>query len=387
MPRPATRFSGSRVLSIPSSADNDGGISPDASLLADDGIVATSHRGLTYPLGSYGPAQGELRVLAPGVGWARIGMPGALGHINVWLLDDRDASGEGVAIVDTGLNLPTCRASWEALFAGPLAGRRVTRVIATHLHPDHVGLAGWLCERFGVALWMTRTEWLMARLLAADARPEPPREAVAAWRAAGWSEDQIAEATGKGWGRFAIVVSPLPAGHVRIADGDQIAIGQGDWRVVVGSGHTPEHACLWNEAAGLLIAGDQVLPRITSNVSLTLHEPRGDPLGDWLASIDRLLGLPADLLVLPAHGEPFTGLHARLDALRDGHHARLAELAAHLAEPRTAVECFPVLFRRALSGDDLHLATGETMAHLRYLEVRDRARRSWSDGVARFQAA
>lgn len=386
MPRPAAGFWDSRALSIPSSADS-GGTSPDASLLADDGIVATSHRGLTYPLGGYAPAKGEVRELAPGVGWARIEMPGSLGHINVWLLDDRDTEGEGVAIVDTGMNMPVCRANWEALFAGPLAGRRVTRVIATHLHPDHVGLAGWLCERFGVPLWMTRTEWLLARLLAADARAEPPREVIAAWRAAGWTEEQIAAATAQGWGRFTQVVSPFPAGFIRIADGDDIAIGGGRWRVVVGSGHTPEHACLWNSEAGLLIAGDQVLPRITSNVSLTIHEPQADPLGDWLASIDRLLGLPADLLVLPAHGEPFTGLHTRLEALRDGHLARLDVLAAHIREPKTAVECFAVLFDRAIFGDNLALATGEAMAHLRYLEVRGRARRTLSGGVARFQAA
>ena len=386
MPRRAARCTDNPALSIPSSTDGSGA-APDASLLADDGIVATSHRGLTYPLGEYGPGEGDLRILAPGVGWARIAMPGSLGHINVWLLDDSDAEGAGVAIVDTGMNLPTCRASWEALFAGPLAGRRVTRVIATHLHPDHVGLAGWLCDRFGVDLWMTRTEWLLARLLSADARPEPPREAIAAWRAAGWSDDQIATAASKGWGRFSMVVSPLPAGHVRFSDGDEIAIGQRRWRIIVGSGHTPEHACLWNEEAGLLISGDQVLPRITSNVSLTLHEPHGDPLGDWLASIDRLLSLPADLLVLPAHGEPFTGLHTRLKAMRDEHLARLTDLATHLAQPRTAVECFPVLFHRELSDNDLLLGTGEAMAHLRYLEVRDRARRRWSDGVARFEAA
>ena len=371
-------------MSIPSSADR-GEISPDASLLGDDGIVATSHRGLTYPLGNYAPAEGELRELAPGVAWARIAMPGSLGHINVWLLDDRDAEGEGVAVVDTGMNVQKCRAGWEALFAGPLARRRVTRVIATHLHPDHVGLAGWLCDRFGAPLWMTRTEWLMARMLCADSRSEPPAEAIASWRAAGWTDAQIAAVSARGWGRFAEMVSPLPAGHVRIADGEEIEIGDGRWRVVVGSGHTPEHACLWNEAAGLLIAGDQVLPRITSNVSLTIHEPLGDPLGDWLASIDRLLRLPADLLVLPAHGEPFTGLHTRLAALRDGHHARLEMLAAHIAEPRTVLECFPVLFGRELGDDDLFLGTGEAMAHLRYLEVRRRARRTMNEGVARFE--
>lgn len=385
MPKPAAASSGSRALSIPSSADK-GSRAPDASLIGGDGTLATSHKGLTYPLGNDGPAEGELRMIAPGVGWARIALPGSLGHINVWALDDRDAEGEGVAIVDTGMAIDRCRASWEALFAGPLAGRRVTRVIVTHLHPDHVGLAGWLCDRFGVSLWMTRTEWLMARMLEADRREAPPKEAIAAWRSAGWNEAQIALATSAGWGRFSTIISLLPSSYIRIIDGQEIAIGDMRWRVVVGSGHTPEHACLWEQELRLLIAGDQVLPRISSNVSVTVSEPLGDPLGDWLASIDRLLGLPDDLLVLPAHGEPFTGLHVRLAALRDGHLERLDDLVAFLSEPRTAVDCFPILFRRPLKGDDLFAATGEAMAHLRRLEDLGRTRRLVAEGVARFVA-
>ena len=373
MRRPAAAFSVSPALSIPSSAENPLG-------------RATTRKGLTHPLGDYGPAEGELHMLAPGVGWARIALPGSLRHINIWALDDRDAEGEGVAIVDTGMALDRCKASWAALFAGPLAGKRVTRVIGTHLHPDHIGLAGWLCDRFGVSLWMTRTEWLMARMLEADRRDAPPKEAIGAWRLAGWNSEQIAFATNAGWGRFCTVVSLLPSSYVRIVDGQEIAIGDGRWQVVVGSGHTPEHACLWERDRKLLIAGDQILPRITSNVSVTVSEPLGDPLGDWLASIDRLLDLPDDLLVLPAHGEPFTGLHVRLAALRDGHLGQLDDLVAFLREPRTAVDCFPILFRRELKGDDLYPATGEAMANLRRLEETGRARRVIEDGVARFLA-
>ena len=120
--------------------------------------------------------------LADGIGWTRSPVPGSLNHINLWVLDD----GDGVALVDSGLNMPAAREAWEALFAGPLAGRTVTRVIVTHFHPDHIGLAGWLCERFGVRLWMTRGEWLFARMLTTDMRDAPPAEAFAYWRAAGW---------------------------------------------------------------------------------------------------------------------------------------------------------------------------------------------------------
>jgi len=346
----------------------------------DPAAQPTSHRGLTYPLGRRVPEPGELIGIAPGIGWARLPVPGSLGHINVWALDD----GEGVALVDTGLDIAPAREGWEALLAGPLVGRTATRVIVTHFHPDHIGLAGWLCERFGAPLWMTRGEWLFARMLKLDVRDRPPAEAAAYQRAAGWCEERIAAEAEKGWGRFAAVVSPVPVSIVRMQEGDRIAIGGRSWRVVIGSGHSPEHACLVDEAGGVMIAGDQVLPRITSNVSLSLSEPAGDPLGDWLASIARLRELPGDLLVLPSHGEPFTGIHARLDALAAGHLGRLDALHEHLAEPRRAVDCFRILFGRAIDGSVYGLATGEAMAHLRRLEVEGRARREVRDGVCWF---
>lgn len=364
------------------SGNNSADPSPDRSL-----AQPFSDRGLTYPRGREGPEHGQLIEIAPGVGWARLPMTGSLKHINVWVLDDRDDQGAGVALVDTGLNNSDARGAWDALFAGPLAGRRVTRVIVTHYHPDHVGLAGWLTERFGVALWMPRTEWLLARMLAADVREQPPREAVEAFRFAGWPEERIAEEEGKGWGRFATLVSPLPARFVRIVDGDMLAIGDRTWRVLVGSGHTPEHACLIDDAGKLMIAGDQVLPRITSNVSVGLSEPEGDPLGDWLASIDRFGVLDPDLLVLPAHGNPFTGVRVRLAALRDGHIERLDALYDHLCEPRRVIDCFGILFGRVIDGDLLPLASGEALAHLRHLEVGGRATRELRDGVAWFRAA
>jgi glyoxylase-like metal-dependent hydrolase (beta-lactamase superfamily II) len=169
-------------------------------------------------------------------------------------------------------------------------------------------------------------------------------------------------------------------------DGDAIRIGARDWRVMVGTGHSPEHACLVDEAGGLMISGDQVLPRITSNVSLSLSEPEADPLGDWLASIERLKTLPDTLLVLPSHGEPFTGLHARLEALAEGHRGRLDALQAHLSEPRRAVDCFSILFGRRIDEKVIGLATGEALAHLRHLEVEGRAAREIRDGVHWYRA-
>lgn len=362
----------------------------DAALLADESFVPTSHKGLTYPFGGAEPGDGDVMTVADGVRWVRLGIPGALKHVNCWLLDDADDRGRGVALVDTGMNLPEARASWKAAFKGPLDGVRVTRVIGTHLHPDHIGLAGWMCDHHRASLWMTRAEWLTARMLIADARPETPPAVDAFRHACGWSEAQVAHASARGWATFGRIVRPLPMSYRRMVDGETIDIGGRPWRVVVGSGHSPEHACLLDAAGGVFIAGDQVLPRISPNVSIGVTEPDADPLGEWFASIAKLKrAVPADVLVLPGHGEPFTGLDRRLDAMDREHRERLDELAAFVAiEPRRVVDCFGRLFRRAIGDDMLGMATGEALAHLRRLEVEGRAvRGAGTDGVWRWSAS
>lgn len=349
---------------------------PDPTL-SDHHSGPTRHRGLDYPFGDRAPAPGEAIEVAPGVHWTRLPVPGPLNHINVWMVEEEG----GVAIVDTGLPLEPSKAAWREV----LAGRTVTRVIVTHMHPDHLGLAGWVTRKYGVRLWMTRGEYLTARMLVADARAEPPEGVVAMWRGSGWSDEQRAGAMAKGWGQFANVVHRLPDGYVRVQAGDRL----GGWQAVIASGHSPEHLCLVDETRRLMIAGDQVLPRISSNVSLTMLEPEGDPLAEWLASLGRFRAdLPADLLVLPAHGSPFTGLHVRLDALIAGHHKQLDRLEERLREaPRRAIDCFSAMFARAIDDDLLGMATGETLAHLRWLERNGRALREERDGVWWWRAA
>lgn len=338
--------------------------------------------GLSYPLGRDGPGPGELREIAPGVRWWRMPMWGPLKHVNGYVLDDTGPDGtRGVLVVDTGVNTDPGIAAWKDLIAGPLADTPILRVLGTHFHPDHIGLAGWLCRRHDAPLLMTRTEWLTARMLIADARDETPAEMLAFWRGAGWDDAQVASGAARGWSGFARIVSRLPLGHVRIADGDVLTIGGHDWHVVTGNGHSPEHACLHDPVRRILIAGDQVLPRISSNVSLSVGEPQGDPLGDWLTSIAKLKTLPDDVLVLPGHGDPFTGLHARLDALDAEHRERLDMVAAHCREPRRAVDCFAQLFRRPIGDDMLGMASGEALAHLRHLEVQGRVTRDTVDGI------
>lgn len=357
--------------------------SPDASLTADEGLLGADDHGLIFPLGSNTPATGEVVKISDSISWARIPMPGSLGHINSWLLTDDD----GIAVVDTGMMLELCSNAWKALFAGPLADARVSRVICTHLHPDHIGLAGWLSKRFDAPIHMTRGEWLTARFMIADSRDEPPAEVLDMQRGAGWDDEAIEESRAKGWGQVGRMVFRLPFSYQRLVEGQTLTLGGHEWTVVVGSGHSPEHACLLNERDGILVSGDQVLPKISSNVSFHASEPDADMLGEWLASIDKLMGLPDDLLVCPAHGDPFKGLHTRLAALRDEHHERLDALAAALNPPRRAVDCYPLLFRRTIGPDHRSLATGETLAHLRHLEVTGRVTRETRDGVWWWHAA
>ncbi len=357
--------------------------SPDASLTQDDNFTVTSHAGLAYPWGDAAPAAGETIRIANGISWARIPMPGSLGHINSWLLDDADEDGEGVAVVDTGICLTMCSDAWKALYAGALADVRITRVFGTHLHPDHIGLAGWIAKKRGVKLWMTRGEMLTARAIIADSSDTAPEELLVQSRAAGWDDAAIEAQRTRGWNMFQRMIFPLPRGYMRIEDSDRIAMGAHQWRVVTGSGHSPEHACLWNEREGILVSGDQVLPRISSNVSVNITEPDADPLGEWLASIDKLLRVvPPDVITCPAHGEPFKGLHVRLTALRDEHRMRLYKVAEAVSErPMRAVETFPLLFSRPIGEHNLGLATGEALAHLKRLEVEGRVRKEDRDGV------
>lgn len=348
----------------------------DGVALAERTSAAREARGLTYPFGDP-PAAGEAVAVAPDVLWMRLPMPIVLNHINVYALRD----GEGWAVVDTGLDLPATRDEWDRLLAGPLEGRPVTRVICTHMHPDHIGLAGWLCARFGAPLDMTRLEYVTARMLLADTGPAPESGADF-YRRAGWDEAQL-EGYRAGYGRFGQVVSPMPASFVRLREGAVLSIGGRDWRVVVGEGHSPEHACLWRESDGVVLGGDQILPAISSNVSVWPTEPDADPLGDWLASLERMKAVfPDDVLVLPSHGEPFRGVQTRLDALIRGHKAALTRLERTLRAPCRAVDVFAALFARPVGDGVRGMATGESVAHLNYLLRQGRVSRSRdADGV------
>lgn len=334
-------------------------------------------RGLLYPFAEK-PAPGEAIEVAPGILWLRMKMPMQLDHINVWLLDD----GDGWTVVDTSINEQSSKDAWEAAFARYLGGRKVTRIVATHLHPDHVGLAGWIAEKFDAALYMSRTDYLMCRMLVMDTGKEAPEEGLRFYRAAGFPEEAIQRYRER-FGGFGFGVYRLPQAFHRLQHGDVLPIGGREWRIVVGRGHAPEHVCLWSPEAGIVISGDQILPRISSNVSVFPTEPDGNPLQDWLDSCHMLRDLlPEDTLVLPAHNEPFRNVKKRLQDLIDGHEEGMAKLLAMLDTPKRAVDVFPALFRARISGGNYIMATGESLAHLNCLIARGEVVRTRAaDGV------
>ena len=307
---------------------------------------------------------GQSLEVAPGIIWIRMPLPMRLDHINIWALED----GDGWTIVDTGMRYPETVDVWTSLLAGRLEGKPVKRVLVTHMHPDHIGMAGWLTRRFACRLWITRLEYLSVRMLAGDSGREAPDDAVQFYRAAGWDEPQI-ESYRARFGSFGSSIYTLPDSYRRIADGDEIVIGRNGWRVVVGTGHSPEHACLYCEHLGIFISGDQVLPRITSNISVFPTEPDADPLGDWLDSLAKLRReVPQNVLVLPSHNDCFRGLHERLAYLEAHHLESLNRLRDMLSSPIRVVDATEALFQQKIS-DAFHrsLATGESLAHLNYL--------------------
>ncbi len=336
---------------------------------------------IAYPFAEP-PAPGTAVEVAPGVRWARMPLPFDLDHINLWLLEDGEAS----VLIDTGLANDATRARLEQLLAagpGPLR-----RVIVTHYHPDHAGNAAWLCSGRDAELWMTRAEYLTVHAARSGTAGYSTEAQVALFRSHGLDEASGRALLARG-GLYRSFVPDFPQAHRRLLEGERVAIGGREWRVMVGYGHAPEHASLYCEALNVLVAGDMLLPRISTNVAVRPVDPGSNPLRAFLDSIARYRELPEDVLVLPSHGLPFRGAHARIASLEAHHAARLEELRAACAgAPRSAADVLEVLFKRKLDTNQIFFAMGEAIAHLHCLYYDGRlARAVGGDGVARFASA
>lgn len=336
---------------------------------------------LEYLLGDQLPASGSCIDIAPGVRWLRMGLPFALNHINLWLLED----GEGWTIVDCGIATDATRAAWEQVFANELGGRPVTRVIATHCHPDHVGLADWLCARWQAPLWMTVGEYGFARMMSAGLPGADGPAMIPHFQRHGLTDTEKLAALESRKSYYPTLVPQVPEHFVRLSEAQPVRIGAHDWRVISGFGHSPEHAALYCETLGVLISGDMVLPRISTNTSVFAIEPEADAVGQFLDSLEKFLPLPPDTLVLPSHGKPFVGLQVRIAQLQAHHAARLGEVREACATPQSAADIVPLMFPRALDMHQLSFALGEALAHLHRLWYAGELRRvAGPDGVLRF---
>lgn len=346
------------------------------------------HR-LQYPHGERIPAPGHTLEVAPGVRWVRMGLPFALDHINLWLLRDEQDGRAGWTVVDCGITDDATRAAWERVFEHELDGLPVLRVIVTHMHPDHIGLAHWLTERWQCRLWISATDFNAARVGSQTTTGYGGESAASFFASHGLTDpDSVAKVRARS-NYYASMVPRVPAQYRRLMDGDVLDIGGRAWRCISGYGHAPEHISLYCDELHVLLSGDMVLPRISTNVSVFDMEPEGNPLPLYLASLDRLSPLPEDTLVLPAHGRPFRGLHERVRQLHDHHNARLADvMQACRAAPCSAADILPVLFHRKLDLHQTTFAMGEAIAHLHALWLGGRLKRTaGSDGVYRFAPA
>ena len=360
---------------------------------------------LDYPLGDTLPDEGSTIEVAPGIKWIRMALPFALNHINLWLLRDEHEDVlnpgkllQGWRVVDCCISRPESKAQWETIFATQLEGLPILRVIVTHMHPDHIGLAHWLCEHWTTAshtcrLWVSDTDYNVARLGSQSTTGFGGDSAALFFASHGLIDpDSVAKIRAR-TSYYSGMVPDVPKSYVRLIDGKAVAIGAGknrfEWRCITGYGHAPEHIALYCEALNVLISGDMILPRISTNVSVYDMEPESDALTLFLESINKFLPLPESTLTLPSHGKPFRGLHTRITQLHDHHRDRLAEVMdACTLKPCSAADILPIMFKRELDLHQTTFAMGEALAHLHLLWFEGKLQRKLGqDAVYRFTAA
>jgi glyoxylase-like metal-dependent hydrolase (beta-lactamase superfamily II) len=333
---------------------------------------------LTYPYDKP-PAFGTTMEIAAGVYWLRMPLPMSLNHINLYLLE----GDTGWTVVDTGIRGSETRDLWLEIFDTQLGGKPVEQVICTHMHPDHTGQAGFITEHWRVPLLMSYGEYYQARVMSTMMREGGSWHMSDYFARAGMSND-ILEKMKDIRSSFTPQPDdkPLPSSFNRLSDGDSIQIGQNKWDLISGNGHSPEHICLYCKELRILISGDQILPIITSNVSVQPTEPLANPMLGWLDSHEKFKKLlPNDILVLPAHNSPFYGVQERLQQLIDHHEDRMLIIEEKCVEPQRAIDLLPYLFNRKLEDHSLFMALGECIAHIHCLMGRNRIERVLQDDV------
>ncbi len=324
-----------------------------------------------YPINAL-PGEAQWLTVAPGVRWLRMPLPFALNHINLWLLDDGDA----VTIVDTGFGLPQVQAIWDKVLTA--LDRPISRIIVTHFHPDHLGLAEWLSRKTGAPISMTLGEYLGGYALWSQLPGYDVDSMIEQFRHHGLDDARL-DALARRGNAYRKGVPTLPRCYDRLSDGERLTIDGHAWEVIVGTGHSPEHAALYCAERDVLISGDMLLPSISTNISVFAATPHDDALGRFLNSIERFKRLPDRTLVLPSHGRPFKGIHARVDALHEHHRERCDALLAACVTPKRAGDLLETLFPRELDTHQVMFAMGEAIAHLNYL-VHGRELREVTDG-------
>lgn len=351
---------------------------------------------LQYPWGDVRPEAAKAIEVADGVFWIKMPLPFALDHINLWLLRDTINGQQGWTVVDCGIDRPEVRAIWEDVFRDLLQDLPILRVIVTHMHPDHVGLAHWLCHRWQVPLWMSMTDYAMARLWTGAAVKDtsatgsgPTGDGAARHFAAhGLVSTEAQDQIRARHDYYARLVPYMPRSFHRLIHGEAVSINNKKWQLIVGYGHAPEHMSLWSSELNVLISGDMVLPRISTNVSVFDFEPEANPLLLYLNSLKNYSDLSEDTLVLPSHGRPFKGLHTRIKQQEVHHAERLQDVLSACSKPLSAFDLLPVLFKRKLDMHQLSFAMGEAIAHLHALYFEGKLVRTiGKDGIYRFQQA
>ena len=345
--------------------------------------MKTGSNGLSYPFDNR-PNPGQLIEVGPGIYWVRMPLPISLNHINLWMLEEQD----GWTLVDTGMATEDTKALWEEIFNTHLNSKPVKQVIVTHMHFDHLGLAGWLVEKWGATLCMSRSEYLSSRVIIDEIKSAPPESTVAFFRKAGVEESILDEFKAR-FNNRSDFVSPLPSRYKRLTDNQVLQIGSLQWTVIIVEGHSPEHICLHCKSLNIMIAGDQILPRISPNISVRPDEPRANPLQNFLRSCESLKDrLDKDVLILPSHGDPFYGAHLRLQDMINEHTKGLQGLLEFCSQPRSVTEVFPILFRSKINIGNMVIAVGEAVANLNYLvSSKELVVDIGSDGIARYKQA